>query len=147
MHCNAWASSSIVALSHAENGSQAQSLNSTSRSMRPSRGCVFPNSLNELLLWYCPSVEITLWSNHCVNVLGILDNFHFSKLHTVVDTQSNSSWQFIDAILYTTALPLVEVEPSVPVDYQKRRQVAIDDRRDEAHTAKSACAHGEGWRK
>ena len=80
----------------------------------------FPNTMKELLPQCCPSVKVALGSYHSANVLGILDNFHFPKNSSqFVDTQSNSSWADIATILYPTALPMVEVEPSNPVSYHK----------------------------
>ena len=77
-----------------------------------------------LALWIffqrcCPTMEVTLRSNHGAYMFGILDFFHFAKFITIC---RNPIQQFIAtfaAILYPTAFRMIDVESSHAIHNHK----------------------------
>ena len=64
-------------------------------------------------------MEVALGSNHSATMFSVLDKFHFAKLLTVCRHLVQQRMTTVAAILYPTALPMIEIEPSHPVHHNK----------------------------
>ena len=51
-------------------------------------------------------------SNHGTNLLGILDNLHFTKFFAVRRYIFQKKLETFTAVLHPTAFPMVQIEPS-----------------------------------
>ena len=122
---------------------KAKNLKSISRSTRLVEVPIdFPSSLDELFPQCSTSVEVALGSNHCANVFGVLDNFHFAKLLTVCRHPVQQLMTTVPSILHATALPMIEIEPSHLIHHHEGRRQGAHQRLEERSSNRKIISIG-----
>ena len=83
----------------------------------------FSGSLDEFLTRCCPTMEETLRSDHGADILGVLHYLHVATFLTICRHPIRQFNAAFTVILYPTAFPMIEVEPSHTIhNHRGRRQ-------------------------